>query len=57
MALRNDRRVPLADIAANHPPIVNALVARDLDLAVALISDHTRSLGDFDPESIAQVPA
>ena len=57
MALRNDRRVPLADIAANHPPIVNALVARNLDLAVALISDHTRSLGEFDPESIAQVPA
>lgn len=57
MALRNDRRVPLADIAANHPPIVRALAARDMDAAVALISEHTRSLGDFDPESIAQVPA
>jgi len=57
MALRNDRRVPLGDIAANHPPIVKALAARDLDLAVALISEHTRSLGDFDPESIAKVPA
>jgi DNA-binding GntR family transcriptional regulator len=57
MALRNDRRVPLTDIAANHPPIVRALAAREMDLAVALISEHTRSLGDFDPESIAQVPA
>jgi DNA-binding GntR family transcriptional regulator len=57
MALRNDRDVPLADIAANHPPIVRALMAQDAKLAVALISDHTRSLGDFDPESIAQAPA
>ncbi|HMO08429.1 MAG TPA: GntR family transcriptional regulator [Paracoccaceae bacterium] len=57
MALRNDRRVPLADIAANHPPIVRALDARDGELAVALISEHTRSLGDFDPASIVEAPA
>jgi len=57
MALRTDRKVPLADIAANHPPIIRALEARDLDLAVALISDHTRALNDFDPASIAQAPA
>jgi DNA-binding GntR family transcriptional regulator len=57
MALRNDRRVPLADIAANHPRIVGALEARDTERAVSLITDHTRALGDFDPESIVQVPA
>ncbi|MGA1635702.1 MAG: GntR family transcriptional regulator [Gemmobacter sp.] len=54
MALRNDRSVPLSDIAGNHPPIVDALVARDMDLAVALISEHTHSLVDFDPESIVR---
>lgn len=54
MALRNDRRVPLSDIAANHPPIVKALADRNIDLAVALISEHTRSLGDLNPETIVQ---
>lgn len=54
MALRNDRRVPLSDIAANHPPIVKALAERNMDLAVALISDHTHSLGDLNPETIVQ---
>lgn len=57
MALRNDRRVPLSDIAANHPPIVKALADRNMDLAVELISEHTRSLGDFNPETIVQSPA
>jgi DNA-binding GntR family transcriptional regulator len=53
MALRNDRRVPLADIAANHPPIVRAIEAREADLAVRLISEHTRALGDLDAAAIA----
>jgi DNA-binding GntR family transcriptional regulator len=55
MALRTDRNVPLTDIAANHPPIVRALAARDMDLAISLVSEHVRSLGDFDPKSIVQV--
>ncbi len=57
MALRNDRKVPLSHIAANHPPIVHALEARDVDRAVQLIAEHTRSLNDFDPASIVEPPA
>lgn len=57
MALRRDRPLPLADIAANHPPIIRALEARDTECAVTLISEHTRSLETFDPASIAETPA
>ena len=55
MALRNRRDSDdLAEIAGNHPPIVQALEARDTRTAVRLISDHTRALRDFDPASIAE---
>ncbi|MFN8058540.1 MAG: GntR family transcriptional regulator [Vicinamibacterales bacterium] len=54
MALRNDRDVNLADIAANHPPIVRALGARDAALAERLISEHTHALSSFDPASVAE---
>ncbi len=57
MALRNTTQSNLADIAANHPPIVRALEARDTDEAVRLISEHTRSLANFDPDSIAELNA
>lgn len=57
MALRNTTQSNLADIAANHPPIVRALEAGDTDEAVRLISEHTRSLADFDPDSIAELNA
>lgn len=57
MALRNTAQPNLTDIAGNHPPIVRALEAGDVDTAVALISDHTRSLADFDPASIAELNA
>ncbi|SHI66053.1 GntR family transcriptional regulator [Wenxinia saemankumensis] len=53
MALRMRRRPELPQIAANHPPIVDALVARDMDRAVKLISDHTRNLEEIDPQTIA----
>ncbi|AXC48427.1 GntR family transcriptional regulator [Paracoccus suum] len=53
MALRNDRRVPLSDIAANHPPIVRAMEDRDDELAVRLISEHTRKLATLDPAAVA----
>lgn len=54
MSLRNDRDVNLADIAANHPPIVRALAARDGVLAERLIAEHTHALASFDPASVAE---
>jgi DNA-binding GntR family transcriptional regulator len=55
MALRNTAQPNLVDIAANHAPIVHAIEAGDVDHAVQLISEHTRSLADFDPASIAEL--
>jgi DNA-binding GntR family transcriptional regulator len=54
MSLRNDRDVNLVDIAANHPPIVRALAARDRALAERLIAEHTNTLASFDPASVAE---
>ncbi len=54
MSLRNDRDVNLSDIAANHPPIVRALAARDGALAERLIAEHTHALASFDPASVAE---
>lgn len=54
MSLRNDRSVDLAAIAANHPPIVHALAARDAALAERLIAEHTHALAGFDPASVAE---
>lgn len=55
MALRNRRDSDdLAEIAGNHPPIVEALELGDTRTAVRLISDHTRALRDFDPASIVE---
>ncbi len=51
MALRNRDEQNLHDIASNHPPIVAALEKRDADRAIALISEHTRTLAAFDPAS------
>jgi DNA-binding GntR family transcriptional regulator len=56
MSLRNDRDVDLVDIAANHPPIVKALEANDVEQAVRLVSEHADALADFDPASIAERP-
>ncbi len=57
MALRNVVQPNLRDIAANHPPIVRAIEARDMETGVRLIGQHTRSLADFDPASIADLNA
>jgi DNA-binding GntR family transcriptional regulator len=57
MALRNTTQPNLADIAGNHPPIVRALETGDAEEAVRLISEHTRSLANFDPDSIAELNA
>lgn len=54
MALRNRDERNLAEVAGNHPPIVQAIADGDTDRAIKLISDHTRALEDFDPESIVQ---
>ncbi len=56
MSLRRDRDVDLVDIAANHPPIVKALAARDAALAERLLTEHTHALASFDPASVAQRP-
>jgi DNA-binding GntR family transcriptional regulator len=55
MALRNVAQPNLAEIAANHPLIVHALEAGDVDKAVRLISEHTRSIADIDAASIAEM--
>ncbi len=57
MALRNVAQPNLADIAANHAPIVRAIEAGDADTSVRLIAEHTRSLADFDPDSIVGLNA
>lgn len=56
MSLRDDRDVNLADIAENHPPIVKALEAKNVEEAVRLVSEHANALADFDPASIAEHP-
>ena len=55
MSLRNDEDVDLADIAAAHPPIVEALASGDVESAIRLVSEHFDALADFDPASIAEV--
>ena len=57
MALRNTVQPNLFDISGTHPPIVRALEAHDVDEAVRLITEHTSSLADFDPASIAELNA
>jgi DNA-binding GntR family transcriptional regulator len=52
MALRNRDERNLVEVAGNHPPIVDALYARDSARAIALISEHTRALAELDPASI-----
>ena len=57
MALRNTGQPNLAEIAANHAPIVEAIEAGDAALAVRLVTEHARSLADIDPASIAELNA
>ena len=54
MSLRHKGDEDLHAIAANHPPIVDALEAGDAERAIALVEAHTRALATFDPETIAQ---
>lgn len=54
MALRNRELPQLHEIAGNHPPIVDALEAGDMERAVRLIAEHTRTLDELDYETIAR---
>lgn len=54
MALRNRDERNLAEVAGNHPPIVQALADGDAERAIKLISEHTRILAAFDPASIVE---
>ena len=53
MSLRSRNDQNLAQIAANHPPIVAALARGDEAEAVRLISEHTFALEHIDPAFIA----
>ncbi|MDE0784406.1 MAG: GntR family transcriptional regulator [Planktomarina sp.] len=48
MAIRNNEKRNLTEVARNHPPIVQALEANDANLAIKLITDHTRILAALD---------
>lgn len=54
MAIRNREQRNLTEVAKNHPPIVHALEANDANLAIELITDHTRILAALDPTSIVK---
>lgn len=52
MALRNSANRDLRQVAANHPPIVDAIERGDMIGAISLISDHTRSAAQIRPEEL-----
>ncbi len=54
MAIRNRVERDLTEVAKNHPPIVQALEVNDADLAIKLITDHTRILAALDPAIIVK---
>lgn len=47
MSLRNKLNTDLTQIAANHIPIIEAIIARDEPLATALIHKHVASAADL----------
>ena len=56
MSLRNDRDVALVDVAGNHPAIVKALEANDLEQVSRHVSELVYALEAIDPASIADHP-
>lgn len=56
MALRNSANRDLRQVAANHPPIIDAIEAGDMIRAISLISDHTRSAAQIRPEELGIEP-
>ncbi|TRL41201.1 GntR family transcriptional regulator [Rhizobium straminoryzae] len=56
MALRNRANADLRQVAANHPPIVDALTVRDLDRVLSLVSQHSRSASEIDLKWLEVAP-
>lgn len=56
MALRNSANRDLRQVAANHPPILDAIEHGDMIKAISLISDHTRSAAQIRPEELGIEP-
>ena len=56
MALRNRANADLRQVAANHPPIVDALAARNLDRVLSLVSQHSRSASEIDLKWLEVAP-
>ncbi len=54
MSLRRRDDRTMAEIAGNHPPIVDAIEAGDTARVIELVSVHTHNLADFDPADIAE---
>lgn len=52
MSLRNSANRDLRRVAANHPPIVEAIERGEMIRAISLISDHTRSASEITPEEL-----
>lgn len=55
MSLRRRDDRTMAEIAGNHPPIVDAIEAGDTARVIELVSVHTHNLADFDPADIAEI--
>ena len=51
MALRNAANREMKEVAANHPPIVDAIERKDTETALALIGQHSRSAAEIDLNS------
>jgi DNA-binding GntR family transcriptional regulator len=47
MALRNRQNRDLTRVAYNHIPIIDAIAAHDLDIALRLLDEHIASAGDL----------
>jgi len=47
MALRNKQNRDLVQVAMNHVPIIDAIAAKDMDRAIALIQQHAASAADL----------
>jgi DNA-binding GntR family transcriptional regulator len=52
MALRNQQNQSPMEVALNHPPIVDALRAKDLDAALERLEQHVASAADLSLEMI-----
>lgn len=56
MTLRNSANDDLHQVAANHPPILEAIERTDLPLALRLIGEHARSAAQISPAELGIEP-